>query len=110
MAEQTITGLRPVAVVLCQVVAPGSSPSMVMRQVMLPEQVLAVVVPVWSPHYCMNMLASRLFRIGRKAGQVCGRLVIEFYQHHRAVDAVIEHSALRRLADPRKPRAVQVLA
>ena len=37
------------------------------RQVVLPEQVLAVVIPVGRAHHDVNMLARGLFRVGGDA-------------------------------------------
>jgi hypothetical protein len=37
------------------------------RQVVLPEQVLAIVIPVGRAHHDVNMLARGLFRVGGDA-------------------------------------------
>ena len=49
-----------------------------MREVVLPQQVLAVVISIRSTHHAMNVLLSRLPGVGSKLPQVCGLLVIKF--------------------------------
>ena len=75
--------------------------------VMLPEEVLTVVVPIWCPHHGVDVLARRLtpFQIP----QCDRRLMIELDQSHRAVDAVIKDAVWFRPTDPSEPGLIQML-
>src|SRR5262245_53009119 len=72
---------------------PQSSASMAvgmrMLLVMLPEQVIAVVVPIRSPDDRVNVFSIHLSRVGSEAAQAHRQLVIEFDQDHRTLDAII---------------------
>src|SRR6266567_3893763 len=62
------------------------------REVVLPQQVLAVIISIRSSHNAMNVLLSRLQRVSCKLLQVCGPLVIKFNQDHWTLHAVIKHA------------------
>ena len=72
-----------------------------MREVVLPQQVLAVVISIRSAHNAMNVLLSRLRWVSGKLPKVCGLLVIKFDQDHRTVHAVIKRAIRLRAPDPR---------
>jgi len=72
-------------------------------QVMLPQQILPIVVAIGRPHHAVNMLARRQL-ILREFSQIRRRLMIEFNQYHRAVDAVVKHAVRLRPSDPREVR------
>jgi hypothetical protein len=72
VSHQTITPLARLQRPRMMVVDTGgaSPPPLVVvpvRQVVLPEQVLAVVIPVGRTHDDVNMLARGLFRVGGDA-------------------------------------------
>ena len=68
---------------------------------MLPQQIFAVVVAVRCPDNGMNVLA--VWTIGPSGNpQIGRRLVIEFDQDRRAMNAVIENAGGFRSADPGK--------
>lgn len=71
---------------------------------MLSEQILAVVIAVWGADDSVDMLARR--SLG--AGQGDGPLVVEFNQHHGALDAVIKNAVLFRAAHPTKVRCIEM--
>ena len=73
-----------------------------MLQVMLAQQVLPEIVAVRRSDDGVDMRAVRHDRI-HKVAEADRALVIELDQDHRTLDAVVEHAAGRRLADPRQP-------
>ena len=79
-----------------------------MRLVVLAEQVLAVVVAVWSAHYAVNVLARRQVGVLGEAREIRGTLVIEFDQDHGAVDAVVVDARRIRATDPGEAGAVDL--
>ena len=79
-----------------------------MREVVLPQQVLAVVISIRSAHNAMNVLLSRLRWVSGKLPQVCGLLVIKFDQDHRTVHAVIKRAIRLCAPDPGEPGLVEV--
>ena len=82
---------------------------MPVRQIMLSEKVFAVIIPVGRAHDDMNVLARGQFRVGRKASQIGGPLMIELNQDHRAVDTVVVHTRGIRATDPGEISAVDLL-
>lgn len=54
-----------------------------MSQVVLPQQVLAVVIAIRSSHYAMDVLLGRLRGVRSKLPQVGGLLVIKFGSANR---------------------------
>src|SRR5215813_2517485 len=77
-----------------------------MLLVMLPEQVLAVVVPVRSSYDRVDVFPIHFSRVGGEAAQAHRQLVIEFDQDYRALDAVVEDVVRPRPADPGEARVV----
>src|SRR5229473_6240336 len=75
-----------------------SSTRMWMRQIVLPQQILPVIIPVRRPHHTMNMLLRWLGRIGRKPRQIRRPLVVEFNQNHRTLYPVVERAVRLRAA------------
>ena len=74
-----------------------------MLQVVLPQQILAVVVAVRRAHDGVDVLAAfGSVRVLARCRKPDRPLVIELDQDHRAVDAVVEHAARVGLADPRE--------
>src|SRR5438034_10698111 len=59
------------------------------RLVVLAEQVLAIIVAVWSAHDAVNVLPRGHFGIFGEARKIGGALVSEFDQDHGAVYAVV---------------------
>ena len=56
----------------------------------LAEQVLAVVVSVWSAHYHVNVLVVWNFRILRQVSKIRRQLVVKLDQNHWTVNAIVE--------------------
>src|SRR5437870_5524745 len=79
-------------------------------QVVLPQQILAVVVSVWRPDDCMDMLAVRELRIGSQMTQPYRPLMVELDQDHRAVNPIVENATLVHASDPREVRLVDMPA
>ena len=79
-----------------------------MCEVVLPQQVLAVVISIRSSHNAMNVLLSRPHRVSCKLLQVCGPLVIKFDQDHGTLHAVIKHAIRLRGTDPGEPSLIEV--
>src|SRR5215204_7213350 len=75
---------------------------MLVRFVMLAQQILPVVVAVGRAHHHVDVLVIGNVGIGRELAQVRGRLVIELDQNDRALDAIVEDGIRVCLADPRK--------
>jgi porphyrinogen peroxidase len=71
-----------------------------MREVMLPQQVFPVIVPVGCSRNTVNVLLGRLLRIHHKLAQVGRSLVVELNQDHRALHPVIEGAVRLGNADP----------
>ena len=78
------------------------------RLVVLPKKILPVVITIGGANDHMDVLARGLFRVGGEANQISGSLVVEFDQHHRAMNAVVEYAVSFRPAYPRKPGVVEV--
>jgi len=79
-----------------------------MGQVVLPQQVLAVVISIRCSYNAMNVLLSRLHGVSGKLFQVCRQLVIKFDQDHRALNAVIKRAVRLSATDPSEPSLVEV--
>jgi hypothetical protein len=79
-----------------------------MREIVLPQQVLAVVISIRSTHNAMNVLLGRLRRVSGKLFQVCGQLVIKFDQDHWTVHAVIERAIRLRATYPSEPSLIEI--
>ena len=79
-----------------------------MREVVLPQQVLAVVIAIRRAHYAMDVLLRRLRGVGGKLAQVGGPLMVEFDQDHWAVHAVVERAIRLRSTDPSEPSVVEM--
>jgi hypothetical protein len=79
-----------------------------MREVVLPQQVLAIIIAVWRAHYTVNVLLGGLLRIGGKLREVRRPLVVEFDQDYRALEAVVEGAVSFGAADPCEPRVFEV--
>jgi len=79
-----------------------------MREVVLAQQVLAVIVTVGGTHHAVDMLLRGLLGILRKLRQVRRPLMIKFDENHRTLYAVVKDAVLLRPADPRKPGIVDV--
>jgi len=78
-----------------------------MLQVVQPQQVLPVVIPIRRANNGMDVLTIRQIGIGEMPQR--GRaLMIEFDQDHRRVDPIVENAARVGGAHPREPRAVEV--
>src|SRR5918997_1312315 len=75
--------------------------------VVLPEQILAVVVPVRRAHDAVDVLPRGLPSLYTR--HVDRRLVVELDQHHRALDPVVEDAVRTRPADPGEVGLVQML-
>ena len=71
---------------------------------MLPEQVLAVIIPIRRADGGVNMVASRF----STAPQSNGALVIKLDQHDRTVNAVEENGVLLHFSNPGEMGLVQV--
>src|SRR5258708_2584718 len=67
-----------------------SSTRMWMCQIVLPQQILPIIIPVRRSHHAVNMLLRWLSRIGRKPRQIRRPLVVEFNQNHRTLHPVVE--------------------
>lgn len=65
-------------------------------QVVLPQQVFAVVVAVGRANDDVYMLARGLLRVRGETGQIGWPLMIELDQDHRAVNAVVENAVAAR--------------
>src|SRR5215472_7890147 len=74
-----------------------------MSQIVLAEQVFPVVIAVWSADNRMNVLAVGLIAVFSELGQVGRPLMVEFYQYHRAVDAVVKDAIRRGSSNPCEP-------
>ena len=72
---------------------------------MLPQQILAIVIAVGGADDSVDVLA----RGSLGAGQGDGALVVEFNQHHGALDAVIKNAVLFRAAHPAEVRGIEML-
>ena len=70
----------------------------------LPQQVLAVVIAVGSPHHGVDMISR-----GFVVVQEDTILVIELDKNHRAVHPVVEDAVLISAAHPRKVSLVEML-
>jgi len=79
------------------------------RQIVLSQQVLPIIVPIWCAHHAMNMLPRRHIGVFRELRQVCRPLVVEFNQNYRALNPVVEHTVILHSADPCKPGVLDVL-
>ena len=79
-----------------------------MSQVVLPQQILAIVVSIRRSHHAMDMLLGRLLAVGGKTPQICRTLVVEFDQDHRTLHPVIEDAVGLRAANPGEPCVVEM--
>ena len=79
-----------------------------MAQVVLAQQVLAVVIAIRSSDYTMDVLLRRLCRVCNKLSQVGGLLVIKFDQYYGTLHAVIKRAIRLRATDPGEPCLVEV--
>src|SRR5271155_1452599 len=62
------------------------------RQIMLPQQILPIIVPVRRAHHAMNVLLRRRIGVLRKPRQIGRPLVVELNQNHRTLNPVIENT------------------
>ena len=83
--------------------SPPASSRVRVREVMLPQQILPIVIPVGRPHDTMNVLLGRLFGISRKLRQIRWTLVVEFNQNYGALNAIIKGAVGLHAADPGEP-------
>ena len=63
-----------------------------MRQVVLPQQIFSVVVPIWCSHHAMDVLLGWLRWVLRQSVEICGALVIEFNEDDGALHTIIERA------------------
>ena len=75
---------------------------------MLPQQILAIVVPIWRANHTMNVLARRFIRIGREFPEPYRRLMIELDQDYRTLHSVVEDAIRFGAADPCEPGVVHM--
>jgi len=69
-------------------------------QIMLPQQILAVVVAVGRADDGVDVLAGGLVGVGGGAAQVGRALVVELDEQDRAVDAIVKDAVVIRATDP----------
>jgi hypothetical protein len=79
-----------------------------MRQVVLPQQILSVIVAVGCSHYAVDVLLGWLLGVVGKLREICGTLVIEFDEDDRALDAVVKGAIRLRAADPGEPGVIEM--
>src|SRR5260370_34271576 len=78
------------------------------QQIVLPQKILAVIVPVRRSNYDVNVLPVGLRRIGGEPRQGSRHLMIELDQDHRAVNAIVVNARPLRSADPGEPGVVEM--
>src|SRR5215831_18514064 len=79
-----------------------------MSEIVLPQQVFAIVISIRCPDHAMNVLLGWLYGISGKPPQVGRLLMIEFNHDHRTLYPVIEDAVGLRASYPREPRIVEI--
>jgi hypothetical protein len=59
-----------------------ASTTVLMRQIVLPQKIFSIIIPVGRPHHAVNVLLCRFLGVVRKLPQAVRPLMVEFNQDH----------------------------